>query len=137
MSDLEALFDRVFNRMRDRFDSRDNPVSQEELDKKNSAPKESSLVVSTEPGRSVPAVSAPNVKPPTNSRRAKREAEAEQMRQWRMVQIARRTAPAIDSASAVAAYAFHRADDMQNAIADSFYRDKRHEPMNELMKMFA
>ena len=120
MSMIDEVFDRVFQEMK------------EEFDKGKSVPEESSLVPTSRGGGSVPSVTVPNVRPPTKGRIGQKVADAEQMRQWRMVQTTNKTRLAIESMEVVASHAFFAADDLLGRISDRFYRTKRHEGMNSL-----
>ena len=137
MTDFEDAFDRVFGQLKDKYDGRHDRVSDEDLDKQKTAPGESSMRVSTNTGSSLVPVRARTVKPAAGGRGARKEAEQEQMRQWRIVQTTIRTGIAMDSVAATTVHAYHRADDLQAAIADTYFGVRRHEAMNEMMKMMA
>ncbi|HUV95750.1 MAG TPA: hypothetical protein VMX14_13125, partial [Anaerolineae bacterium] len=110
MSAIDELFNRAFQEIK------------EEFDKGKSVPKEDSLVPTTRGQGSVPSVTVPNVRPPSAGRMARTVAEAEQMRQWRMVQTANRTLLAMESMEVVASQAFVAADEQQARISYRFYR---------------
>ena len=120
MSAIDELFNRAFQEIK------------EEFDKGKSVPKEDSLVPTTRGQGSVPSVTVPNVRPPSAGRMARKVAEAEQMRQWRMVQTTNRTLLAIESMEVVASHAFFAADNLLGRISGRFYRGKRYEGMNSL-----
>ena len=125
MSAIDEMFDRAFQEMR------------EEFDKGKSVPKENSLVPTTGGGGSVPSVTVPNVRPPGAGRMARRVADAEQMRQWRMVQTTNRTLLAMESMEVVASQAFVAADELQARISDRFYRMIRYKELNSLAGAWA
>ena len=121
MSAIDELFDGAFQEMK------------EEFDKGKSVPEENSLVPTTRGGGSVPSVTVPNVRPPSAGRMARKVTEAEQIRQWRMVQTANRTLLAMESMEVVASHAFFAADNLARRISIRYYITERYKGMNSLV----
>ena len=75
----------------------------------------------------------PAVKPPSDTRRGRKMAEAEQEAQWRMIRTAQRTVVAANSVVAVSIHGQRQLDLAQEVMADRFYGVRRRPAMNEFM----
>ena len=106
------------------------------MNEKKVQPNESSLALTSRPVSGLGISRRADVRPPTNSRQARRLAQEALMRQWEIEQKARRSARAIEVMGAVATHAQRTIDLAQQEMGDRFYKGERHEPMNQFIGEF-
>jgi hypothetical protein len=125
------MYEEIMADAQDGYDS--GTVSREDLEAQKVAAEEGSLRIGGSSLPSVPQVRIPTVKPPGGGRQARRQAEAELARQWRMVQTTQRSIIAVNSIIAVAAHGQRQLDIAQEVMSDRFYGVKRRPAMNQFM----
>lgn len=129
----EEMFDSLMDELETEFKQNRNRVEQEEIDAQKETAQEGSLSLMKAPKRDDSDMKMPAVKPPSASRKGRKMAEAEQERQWHMVQATQRTVIATNSMVAAAVHAQRQLDLAQEFMADRFYGVKRRAAMNEFM----
>ena len=134
MSPSSQMYDDLFDALEREFTSDENRLSQEELDKQKHAPDSSSLPSVNVQGQSAPGVRLPAVRPYADGRGPRKDAGAEQKRQWQIVQTTNRTALANESLSALNVHAFEVVDRAARRMTDQFYAVRRLEAHNRVMK---
>ena len=127
------LFDGLMQDYEEEYRQRDNRVDPEDLDSQKVAAPEESLAVTKSSGGHNQDMKMPTVKPPSDTRRGRKMAEAEQETQWSMIRTAQRTVLAANSVVAVAIHAQRQLDLAQEIMADRFYGVRRQPAMNEFM----
>ena len=95
--------------------------------------KPDSLTLVPQVPKDTPAVRLPAVKPYAESRQARKEAEAEQRAQWRLVQTTQRTALAVSSMVAVSVHAQRQLNMGAGAMEACLWGEKRTEVMNQFV----
>ena len=134
MSGSSQLFDDLFDALEKGFVSDQSRLSQEELDRQKHAPDSSSLPSVNVQRQSSPGLRLPAVRPYANGRRPRKDAEAEQKRQWQIVQTANRTAIANESITALNVHGLEVVDRATRRMTDQYYGVKRHEAHSRVMK---
>ena len=137
MSRDDELFEEFFDMLTSEYDRTRDRVDQEEVSRAKKAPQGDSLVVSDRARGLVPGARVTAVEAPIRGRKAKKEAEEETMRLWRIWLSFRRTALANESIGAVSSHGFRAIDKTVSDIFDEFYFVKRHEASNRLMQRVA
>jgi hypothetical protein len=130
---MESLLERLMSDWEGSGDFGQARIGQEELDAQKVAAGEGSLSLARGSTSGVPQTRMPAVKAPGESRRGRKIAEEEQVRQWRMVNTTTRSYAAINSVIAVTAHALIQVDVLQDVMTQRFYGVKRREPLNQFM----
>jgi hypothetical protein len=120
--------EQLFDSLRDEFDGQ----KRQDADARKTAPQDTLVLVGDSPA-GLRSNRVPEVRPAQATRQGRKEAAAEQARQWRMIQTARRHELAQTAVVAVAVHAHQQLDLAQEIMADRFYGGKRHEAMNQYM----
>lgn len=127
----KSVLDQVLGDMEAEFKAkREGPANQAAT----AAPKENSLVLTQHSAAQLTATRLPEIRPANNSRVARKEAEEEQKRQWRIVQSTQRTMLAASSMIGATVHAQRQLDAGQEALTGQFYGTNRHEVGNEFMQ---
>lgn len=127
--------DGVFDTLVQEFETqRDGSrVNQRKLDAQKTAAQPGSLALVPTSSSGAPGMRLPAVRPYSGGRLARREAEAEQKRQWEIVQTTQRTMLATTSMAVATVHAQRQLEQGAEALAECYFGRKRHEAINEFM----